>query len=61
MNWRSVVEGELRTFLFSKSDGTPKDGKFTIEGDAHFGFDRLTGDFAEAFAKELKTNPALKR
>ena len=31
------------------------------EGDGHFGFERLTGDFAEAFAKELKTNPALQR
>ena len=59
--FRSVVEGELRTFFFSKSDGTLKDGKFTIQGDGHIGFDRLTGDFAEAFAKELKTNPALKR
>ena len=59
--FRSVVEGELRTFFFSKSDGTLKDGKFTIDGDGHFGFDRLAGDFAEAFAKELKTNPALKR
>ena len=59
--FRSVVEGELRKFFFSKSDGTLKNGKFTIEGDAHLGFDRLAGDFAEAFAKELKTNPTLKR
>ena len=61
-NWRfrTVVEGDLLTFFFSKDDGTLKEGKYTIEGDAHFQFPRCEGDFSEAFQKELKTNPALK-
>jgi hypothetical protein len=59
--FRSVVEGELRTFFFSRNDGTLKDGKYTLEGDGHFGFDRCKGDFAEAFANELKNNPDLKK
>jgi|LakMenEpi03Aug12_release.lakeMendotaPanAssembly.Ray.scaffolds.fasta_scaffold100303_3 hypothetical protein len=58
--FRSVVDGELRTFFFSRSDGALKDGKYSLEGDGHFGFARLEGDFAEAFQKELKTNPDLK-
>ena len=59
--FRSVVEGELRTFFFSKENSKFKHGKYTVEGDAHCGFDRLKGDFAEAFAKEMKTNKDLKR
>jgi hypothetical protein len=59
--FRSVVEGELRTFFFSRDDGTLKDGKYTLEGDGHFGFDRCKGDFADAFGKELKSNPGLKK
>lgn len=58
--FRSVADGELRTFFFSKNDGTLKGGKYCLEGDGHFGFDRCKGDFAEAFRKELKSNPALK-
>jgi hypothetical protein len=60
-NWRfrTVVEGDLLTFFFSKGDGTLKGGKYTLEGDRHFQFPRCEGDFAEAFQKELKTNPAL--
>ena len=59
--FRSVVDGELRTFFFSRDDGTFKDGKYALEGDGHFGFDRCKGDFADAFAKELKSNPDLKK
>jgi hypothetical protein len=59
--FRSVVEGDLRTFFFSRDDGTLKDGKYTLEGDGHFGFDRGKGDFADAFAKELNSNPELKK
>ncbi len=59
-HFRSVVEGELRTFFFSADDGTLKDNKYTLEGDAHFGFDRCSGDFADAFKKELQRNPELK-
>jgi hypothetical protein len=62
-NFRSVVKGELKVFFFSREDSTLKDGKYTIEGDAHFGFTRLNNqsdsDFTEAFHQELKTNPAL--
>lgn len=58
--FRSVVDGELRTFFFSRSDGTLKDGKYSLEGDGHFGFARLEGDFANAFRQELKVNPGLK-
>ena len=59
--FRSGVDGELRTFLFSREDAAFKEGRYTIEGDGHFGFDRCKGDFAEAFAKELKGNPDLKK
>ena len=59
--FRSGVDGELRTFFFSREVAAFKDGKYTIHGDAHFGFDRCTGDFAEAFAKELKGNPEFKK
>ena len=59
-SFRSVVNGELRTFFFSRSDGKLADGKYTLEGDGHFGFDRLNGDFAEAFRKELEVNANLK-
>jgi hypothetical protein len=59
--FRSVVEGELRTFFFSSDDGRFQDGKYSLAGDGHFGFDRRKGDFAEAFRKELRINPELKR
>ncbi|NWK57726.1 hypothetical protein HW115_19060 [Verrucomicrobiaceae bacterium N1E253] len=59
--FKTVVEGELRTFFFSSDDGVLKDGKYTIEGDGHFGFERLKGDFAKAFQSELKVNPAFKK
>jgi hypothetical protein len=58
--FRSVVDGELRTFFFSKDDGSLKDGKYTLEGDGHFGFDRCKGALSEAFRRELKINPDLK-
>jgi hypothetical protein len=59
--FRSGVDGELRTFFFSRKDGVLKEGKYTLEGDGHFGFDRCHGEFAEAFGKELKSNPDLKK
>lgn len=58
--FRTLVEGELLTFFFSSPYAEPKDGKFTVNADAHFGFPRCEGDFAEAFRRELKTNAALK-
>lgn len=59
-HFRTMVEGDLLTLFFSKNDGTLEAGKYTLEGDGHFQFPRCEGDFAEAFQKELKTNPALK-
>ena len=59
-HFRSTVEGELRTFFFSRDDGTLKDGKYNL-GAGHFGFERCEGDFAEAFQQELRENPALQK
>lgn len=62
-HFRSVVEGELMVFFFSRKDSTLKDGKYTIEGDGHYGFNKLDdkagSGYIEAFQKELKTNPEL--
>lgn len=58
--FRTVVEGELYTFFFSKDDGTLRDGKYTLDAPGNFRFERGEGDFARAFQKELKSNPDLK-
>ena len=58
--FRTVVEGELYTFFFSRDEGTLKDGKYTLDAPGNFRFERGAGDFARAFQKELKTNPDLK-
>ncbi len=57
--FRSVVEGQLETFFFSKEDATLKDGKYTIELRAYDSFNRLEDNEA-AFRKELETNPELR-
>jgi hypothetical protein len=59
--FRTVVEGEIYTFFFSHDNGTFENGKYTLRGDGHFRFRLRDEDFAEAFQRELKTNPALKR
>jgi hypothetical protein len=58
--FQTVVEGELYTFFFTSDEGTLKDGKYTLDAPGNFRFPRGKGDFASAFEKELKTNPALK-
>lgn len=57
--FRSVVEGQLETFFFSKEDATLKDGKYIIELRAYDRFNRLEDNEA-AFRKELETNPELR-
>lgn len=51
-NFRSTVEGELRTFFFDRADGRETDGRFVIEGDGHWGFSRTSGVFRELFQLE---------
>jgi hypothetical protein len=58
--FRTVVEGELHTFFFSSDEGVSKDGRYKLHVPGNFRFQRGEGDFARAFHKELKTNPALK-
>jgi hypothetical protein len=58
--FRTVVEGELYTFFFSRDEGTLKDGKYTLDAPGNFRFGRDESDFAAAFKKELKSNPELK-
>ncbi|MCW1912310.1 hypothetical protein OJ996_01915 [Luteolibacter sp. GHJ8] len=61
-NFRSTVEGELRTLFFSDNETTGlANGRLKIEGDGHWGFERVGDTFAELFAKELESNPKLRR
>ena len=59
-NFRTVVEGELETLMFSPDIVQRfKDGKYFVF--AHYKFNRCKGKIAEAFQKELKTNPVFRR
>lgn len=63
----ATVPGKLRTFFYDPEDSERVvDGLLKIEGDGHWGFDRVGGAgsggsaFAALFELELKTNPILK-
>ncbi|RYD84393.1 MAG: hypothetical protein EOP84_05625 [Verrucomicrobiaceae bacterium] len=55
----SVVRGDLRTFFFDPHDAKVVDGGMRLEGDGHWGFDRVGNAFAGLFHLELKSNPKL--
>ncbi len=56
----STVRGKLRTFFFDPNDSSRiVDGVLKIDGDGHWGFNRVDDVFSELFALELKSNPKL--
>lgn len=57
----ATVPGKLRTFFYEPEDSERVvDGLLKIEGDGHWGFDRVGSAFAALFELELKTHPKLK-
>lgn len=58
--FKSSIPGELRTFLFDPADAKIDGDRCVLEGDGHFSFDRVSGDFRKLFDHEILTHPRLR-